>query len=101
MAMPAVGLPKPPVPQTTTPRSFSASMSNEALRMPEVSSSFSFGSASTVSRRNGVRSRIAQTMSKSFSALMTLDASPRCSLKTVMSALPLSADQSAILRATF
>ena len=44
-------------------------MSIAALRMPEVIRSFSFGSASNSARGNGVRSRIAQMISKSFSAL--------------------------------
>ena len=36
MAMPEVGLPNEPVPQTVTPRSAAAAMSIEALRMPVV-----------------------------------------------------------------
>ena len=36
--------------------------------MPEVISSFSLGSAANSARGNGVRSRIAQMISKSFSA---------------------------------
>ena len=44
-------------------------MSIAALRMPEVISSFSFGRAANSGRGNGVRSRIAQMISKSFSAL--------------------------------
>ena len=39
--------PGPPVPHTVTPWSFSAAMSNEALRMPVVISSFSLGRRST------------------------------------------------------
>ena len=56
------------VPHSTTLRSFAASRSIAALRMPEVISSFSFGSAANSARGNGVRSRIAQMISKSFSA---------------------------------
>ena len=57
------------VPHSTTLWSLAASMSIAALRMPEVISSFSFGSAANSARGNGVRSRIAQMISKSFSAL--------------------------------
>ena len=42
-----------------------ASISIAALRMPEVIRSFSFGSAANMARGNGVRSRIAQMISKS------------------------------------
>ena len=49
-AMPAVGLPKPPVPQTVMPRSAAALMSKELLRAPVVISSFRSGSASITLR---------------------------------------------------
>src|ERR1700738_1739700 len=47
--------PGPPVPHTVTPRSFSAAISNEALRMPVVISSFSLGSRSSTDFGKGVR----------------------------------------------
>ncbi len=56
------------VPHSTMPWSLAASMSIAALRMPEVISSFSLGKAANSARGNGVRSRIAQMISKSFSA---------------------------------
>ena len=49
-AMPAVGLPKPPVPQTGMPRSVAALTSNEVLRAPVVISSFRSGRASITLR---------------------------------------------------
>ena len=57
------------VPHSTTLWSLAASMSIAALRMPEVIISFSFGSAANIVRGNGVRSRMAQMISKSFRAL--------------------------------
>ena len=59
MAMPEVGLPNEPVPQTVTPRSLAASVSIEALRMPVVMRSFKSGSASITLRGKPVRSRMA------------------------------------------
>jgi hypothetical protein len=56
------------VPHNTTLWSRAASRSIAALRSPEVISSFSVGSAANNVRGNGVRSRIAQMISKSFSA---------------------------------
>ena len=66
MAMPEVGLPKAPVPQTVTPRAFAASVSIEALRMPVVIRSFRLGSASITCFGKPVRSRMATMMSKSL-----------------------------------
>ena len=43
-------------------------MSMAALRMPEVSRNFSLGSSANSARGNGVRSRMAQMISKSFNA---------------------------------
>src|SRR6266478_5725607 len=47
--------PGPPVPHTVTPRSFSAAISNEALRIPVVISNLSLGRRSTTDFGNGVR----------------------------------------------
>ena len=57
------------VPHSTTLWSLAASMSIAALRMPEVIMSFSLGRPANIVRGNGVRSRIAQMISKSFRAL--------------------------------
>src|SRR5215813_2594786 len=101
MAMPEVGLPNEPVPQTVTPRSVAAATSIEALRMPVVIRSLSLGSFSMTARGKPVRSRMAQTISKSCSALITLSGPPRCSLNTLMSRSLETLDQSATLRVTF
>ncbi len=101
MAMPEVGLPTDGVPQTTTPRSFAAATSIEALRRPVVMRSFRSGSFSITARGKGVRSRMAQTMLKPCSALTTLSGPPRCSLKTLMSRSPATFDQSVTLSTTF
>jgi hypothetical protein len=50
------------------------------------------------SRGNGVRSRIAQTMSNGRSLSTRADASRTRSLKTVISARPETLDQSAVLK---
>ena len=50
MAMPEVGLPNEPVPQTVTPLSAAAAMSIEALRMPVVIRSLRSGSFSMTAR---------------------------------------------------
>ncbi len=101
MAMPEVGLPNEPVPQTVTPRALAASVSIEALRMPVVMRSFRSGSASITAFGKPVRSRMATTIWKPCSAAMTLSGPPRCSLKTLSSTSPLTLDQSATLRTTF
>ena len=85
------------VPHSTTLCSFAASISIAALRMPEVISSFSLGNAANSARGNGVRSRIAQMISKSFSALAAASAEANGSLNTVTSTRSLSGDQSATL----
>ncbi len=99
--MPVVGLPKLEVLQTVMPRSAAAAMSIERLRAPVVIRSFSLGSASRVLRRNGVRSRIMTTMSKSASARCTASAGAMCSLNTVTSTSAAILDQSASFNATF
>ena len=68
MAIPVVGFPTAPVPQTVTPLSAAAFRSNELLRMPVVMSSFRFGKPSITLREKRVRSRMAQTIEKSFNA---------------------------------
>ena len=85
------------VPQTTTPLSLAAAMSIELLRMPEVIRSFSLGSWSNIARGNGVRSRIARMISKSFSALTALSCEANGWLKTVTSTRSSILDQSASL----
>ena len=75
-------------------------MSIAALRMPEVISSFSLGSAANSVRGNGVRSRIAQMISKSFSALAAASVVANGWLKTVTSTRSATLDQSATVRDT-
>ncbi len=69
MASGAVGSRPHCVPHSLTLWSLAASISIAALRIPEVIRSFSFGRAANRVRGNGVRSRIAQMISKSFRAL--------------------------------
>ena len=73
MAMPEVGLPNEPVPQTVTPRAFAASVSIEALRMPVVIRSFRSGSASiTAAGKRGALAHGDDDLRSPFSAAMTL-----------------------------
>ena len=67
--------------------------------MPEVISSFSFGKAANSVRGNGVRSRMAQMISKSCSALAAASGEAKGSLNTVTSTRSLTFDQSAIVKA--
>ena len=60
-------------------------MSNEALRMPVVISNFSFGRRSTMLLGNGVRSRIAATISLSASERTTSSASAKGKRSTAIS----------------
>ena len=83
------------VPHTTTLWSLAASMSIAALRMPEVIRSFRFGKAANSVRGNGVRSRIAQMISKSLSALAAASVVEKGWLKTVTSTRSATLDQSA------
>ena len=73
----AVGPPTLGVPQTVTPRSRATAMSMEALRMPLVTSSLRSGSRSNRPRRNGVRSRITQTISNRCSRSARASSSSR------------------------
>ena len=100
-AMPVVGLPKDPVPQTVTLRSAQAFTSKELLRAPVVISSFSSGRASITLRGKAVRSRIPTTMANPCRALMTASGPPSGALKTLISTSLEIADQSAIFIATF
>lgn len=81
----AVGSREYCVPPIVTPRALAASMSIEALRMPDVSRSFSFGRLSNRLLGNAVRSRIAQTISKSASALAAACSETKGWLNTVTS----------------
>ncbi len=69
--------------------------------MPEVIRSFSLGNAANSARGNGVRSRIAQMISKSFSALAAASGEANGSLNTVISTRSLTFDQSAISKVRF
>ena len=67
--------------------------------MPEVIKSFSLGSAANRARGNGVRSRIAQMISKSFSASAAASCEAKGWLNTVTSTRSATFDQSATSRA--
>ncbi|MDB5627551.1 MAG: hypothetical protein JWR73_3353 [Tardiphaga sp.] len=99
--MPIVGLPTIAVPQTVTLRCFAAARSIAAFRIPDVTSSFKFGRASNRPRGNGVRSRIAQMMSKPCSARAASSVEVRMFVKLVISTRSASTDQSARVSATF
>ena len=99
--MPAVGLPALPVPQTVTPRSVAALISNELFFAPVVIKSFKSGSASIVLRGNGVRSRIPTTMTKPCNALTAWSWLANGLSKTLISTSLASVDQSASFNATF
>ncbi len=64
--------------------------------MPEVIRSFSLGKAANSARGNGVRSRIAQTISKSASAAAAASGEANGSVNTLTSTRSLIFDQSAI-----
>ena len=100
--MPAVGLPKPPVPQTVTPRSAAAFMSMELLRAPVVISSFRSGRPSITLR--GERGALAHHADDG-KALQRLDDvvchRPAAALKTLISTSLATVDQSATFNATF
>ncbi|MGY4497371.1 hypothetical protein ACVWYH_001298 [Bradyrhizobium sp. GM24.11] len=99
MASGAVGSREYCVPPMVTPFALAASMSIAALRMPEVSSSFSFGRRPNRLLGNDVRSRIAQMMSKSASALAAACSEAKGWLNTVASTRSDSFGQSATSRA--
>ena len=89
------------VPHSTTLWSLAASISIAALRMPEVISSFSLGNAANMARGNGVRSRIAQMISKSPSAAAAASGEAKGWLNTVKSTRSPIFDQSAIRNVRF
>jgi hypothetical protein len=72
-----------------------------ALRMPEVIRSLRFGSEVNSERGNGVRSRMARMISKSFSALAASPSDANGFSNTVRSTRSLIVDQSAELSASF
>ncbi len=92
---------EPDVPHTVTSCFAAASRSIDALRIPVVTSSLSFGSRSNSHASNGVRSRIATMMSNSASAFTSASRSSMCSLNTRVLTCPPSGLQSATLKATF
>lgn len=101
MASSAVGWEPPDVPHTVTPRSLAAATSIDALRLPVVTISFSFGSRSISARGNGERSRMTPITSKSASARAQVSTSAMCWLNTTSLWPCCSRDQSAIFKATF
>ena len=101
MAIEAVGLPKPPVPQTGMPHSAAALTSKELLRAPVVIKSFRSGSASITLRGKGVRSRMPTMMAKPCSALIAASGPANGLSNTVMSTSLATGDQSASFNATF
>ena len=92
--------PGEPVPQTVTPWRAAAARSIAALRRPVVTSSFSLGRRSNRLAGKGVRSRMMQTISKSWSAFATASSAPRWRSNTVISTRSRSGDQSAMVSAT-
>ena len=97
----AVGYPRPRVPQTVIPRPAAAPTSMEALRMPVVTRSLRSGRASSRSRRKGVRSLMATTMSKPERRRATSVGPGRWSPKAVTETSRAREPQAAMLRATF
>ena len=89
------------VPQVTTPISLAAAKSTALLRMPEVMNSFRFGRRRNTSPGNGVRSRIAQTISNSLSRSTSGSSATRLSVKTTGSYPSGRLAQSALVRAAF
>ena len=73
MVSSGIALPEPPVPHTVMPWRAAAARSIEAFAIPVVTSSRRAGSAASTSARNGVRSRIATTMSLSASRRTSAD----------------------------
>ena len=78
-----VGAASPPVPATMIPSSRAASMSIAAFARPVVTSSFSAGSRSRRARGNGVRSRIATTISNGARRSISASSSATWSVNTV------------------
>ena len=101
IASSAVAWPDDRVPHTVTPRRSAAATSIEALRMPVVTSRRRFGSRSSSSAGNGVRSRIAPITSNGARRSTSRSASPTWSWKKVSSASAANPVQSAERSATF
>ncbi len=95
-----IALPEPPVPHTVIPWRAAAARSIEALTIPVVTSNRKAGSAASTSAVNGVRSRIATTMSLWASRRTSADSSARCSVSTSTECAACTADQSALASAT-
>jgi hypothetical protein len=95
-----IALPEPPVPQTVMPRSAAAARSIEALAIPVVTSSRSAGNAASTSAGNGVRSRMATTMSLRASRPTSAAGSAMWSVSTSTVCMACTADQSALASAT-
>ena len=93
----AVGSRAKAVPHRMTLCALAASKSIAALRMPDVIRSFRFGSAANSVRGNAVRSRMASTISKSFSAAAASPSEANGFSNTVRSTRSLTLDQSAEL----
>ena len=88
------------VPHTVMPRARAASRSIEALARPVVTMSRRAGSRSITSPGNGVRSRISTTTSYGANRATRRSGSGSWSSNTSTSAMPVTALQSAELRAT-
>ena len=84
----AVGPPTLGVPQTVTPRSPAAATSMDAFLMPLVTSSLRLGKRSSRVRRNGVRSRMTQTISNRCNRSARASSSSRWLWNTVKSRFP-------------
>ena len=93
----AVGSRAKAVPHRMTSCALAASISIAALRIPDVTRSFRFGSRSNSERGNAVRSRMARMISKSFSAAAAGFSEANGFSNTVRSTRSLIFDQSAEL----
>jgi hypothetical protein len=96
----AVDEPAPPVPQTVTPCAEAAARSIEALDMPVVTSSRSFGSWLSRAASKKVRSRIATTTSYGSRALTSASVRAMCWANTSIWASERTADQSVLASET-
>ena len=83
------------VPHTVMPSEDAASRSMAAFLMPVVTSNRSRGRLDSTAAGNGVRSRMATTMSKGSSAATTVSGDPRCWSNASMSTRLLIERQSA------
>ena len=83
------------VPHTVMPSEDAAARSMAAFLIPVVTSNRSRGRPDSTAAGNGVRSRMATTMSKGSSAATTVSGDPRCRSNTSMSTRLLIERQSA------